>query len=102
MSRPIDIARFSELKSCLTNTNAASEADPKPMFNIRREESPSTLPRSDQGSTCFAGGILGPDGTKWHLGKWCKRGKMNGSAAATHGSTTNSGIYNVGPSFDDK
>lgn len=65
-------------------------ADPKPMFNIRRE-SPSPLSRSDQGNVCFSGGLLGPDGTKRHLGKWCKRSKMNGSAIAAHGSTANSG-----------
>lgn len=42
------------------------------------------------GNICFSGGLLGPDGTKWHLGKWCKRGKLLGSTPA-QGSTKNSG-----------
>lgn len=25
------------------------------------------------GDRCFSGGLLGPDGTNRHLGKWCKR-----------------------------
>ncbi|XVF33258.1 hypothetical protein REPUB_Repub17cG0153500 [Reevesia pubescens] len=42
------------------------------------------------GNICFSGGLLGPDGAKWYLGKWCKRGKMLGSMPA-QGSTKSSG-----------
>ncbi|KAK4339326.1 hypothetical protein RND71_040788 [Anisodus tanguticus] len=29
---------------------------------------------------CFSGGLLGPDGTNRHLGRWCKKVQNNGSA----------------------
>lgn len=33
------------------------------------------------GGQCFSGGLLGPDGTNWHLGKWCKKAQNQGSNA---------------------
>nr|KJB41418.1 hypothetical protein B456_007G103300 [Gossypium raimondii] len=72
-----------------SNIDNATEAAPiKPMFNIKMD-TPS-LPLSEQGNICFSGGLLGPDGTKRHLGKWCKRGKLLGSTPE-QGSTKNSG-----------
>ncbi|KAL7158813.1 hypothetical protein ABFS83_02G168000 [Erythranthe nasuta] len=41
-------------------------------LHVRNEISSSTsVPQP--GDHCFSGGLLGPDGTNWHLGKWCKK-----------------------------
>ncbi|GLU00704.1 hypothetical protein SLE2022_180520 [Rubroshorea leprosula] len=91
VERPVNMVGFSELKTCsITDPKTTVDSVTKPMFNIRRE-TPSSLSLSEQGNICFSGGVLGPDGTRWHLGKWCKRGRMTGSVAAAHGSTANSG-----------
>ncbi|KAF3646280.1 putative pentatricopeptide repeat-containing protein, mitochondrial [Capsicum annuum] len=45
---------------------------------------------------CFSGGLLGPDGTNRHLGKWCKKVQNKGSAGLP-GSGANSGdLISVG------
>ncbi|XVF22481.1 hypothetical protein REPUB_Repub12eG0176500 [Reevesia pubescens] len=85
-SRLDSLVGFSGSSSDKTVTLAAFT---KPSFNIKTE-TPSLLPLSEQGNICFSGGLLGPDGTKWHLGKWCKRGKMLGSVPMK-GSTKSSG-----------
>ncbi|KAL4354460.1 hypothetical protein GQ457_06G031810 [Hibiscus cannabinus] len=80
---------FSGSRTCSNIDGSATVADSvKPLFNIKTA-TPS-LPLSDQGNICFSGGFLGPDGTRRHLGKWCKRGKTLGSMN-TQGSTKNSG-----------
>ncbi|GLT79663.1 hypothetical protein SLA2020_511440 [Shorea laevis] len=86
------IQEFAPLSKTVSDINGEPivESVTKRMFNIRRE-TPSSLSLSEQGNICFSGGVLGPDGTRWHLGKWCKRGRMTGSVAAAHGSTANSG-----------
>ncbi|MCD7463969.1 hypothetical protein HAX54_051840 [Datura stramonium] len=43
-----------------------------PSFHIRKETS-SPVVLAQPGDSCFSGGLLGPDGTYRHLGKWCKR-----------------------------
>jgi TRAF-interacting protein len=48
----------------------------RPSINIRKETS-LPLPVAQQGDRCFSGGLLGPDGSNWHLGKWCKKAKKN-------------------------
>ncbi|GMP43638.1 hypothetical protein CsSME_00012920 [Camellia sinensis var. sinensis] len=61
-------------------------------INVEKE-SPCSFPISQPGDLCFAGGLLGPDGTKRHLGKWCKRAQAKGSAVssmAMQGSSTSS------------
>ncbi|KAL7233149.1 hypothetical protein ACSBR1_016896 [Camellia fascicularis] len=61
-------------------------------INVEKE-SPCSVPISQPGDLCFAGGLLGPDGTKRHLGKWCKRAQAKGSAVssmAMQGSSTSS------------
>ncbi|XP_023746502.1 uncharacterized protein LOC111894641 isoform X2 [Lactuca sativa] len=35
------------------------------------------------GEFCFSGGLLGPDGSKRHLGKWCKKGFNNNNKNAS-------------------
>lgn len=40
------------------------------------------------GDRCFSGGLLGPDGTNRHLGKWCKRANKKGPAALSTGGST--------------
>ncbi|XP_058225750.1 uncharacterized protein LOC131334639 [Rhododendron vialii] len=58
------------------------------------QEIPSPVPIYQPGDLCFTGGLLGPDGTKRHLGKWCKRVQGNGSgvsSAAMQGSSASSG-----------
>lgn len=44
----------------------------QPAFHIRKETS-SPVVLAKPGDSCFSGGLLGPDGNYWHLGKWCKR-----------------------------
>ncbi|EOX95863.1 hypothetical protein QUC31_005253 [Theobroma cacao] len=88
--RPDSLVGFSGSRTCSsTDKSATLAAATKPMFNIKTE-TPSSLPLSEHGNICFSGGLLGPDGTKWHLGKWCKRGKMLGSMP-TQGLTKSSG-----------
>ncbi|KAK8693565.1 hypothetical protein V6N13_071142 [Hibiscus sabdariffa] len=83
------VAGFSGSRACSSIDDSATVAAPvKPMFNIKTA-TPS-LPLSEQGNICFSGGLLGPDGTRRHLGKWCKRGKTAGSTPSQH-STKNSG-----------
>ncbi|KAH7864218.1 hypothetical protein Vadar_027098 [Vaccinium darrowii] len=58
------------------------------------QETPSPVPTYQPGDLCFTGGLLGPDGTKRHLGKWCKRVQGSGSvlsSAAMQGSSASSG-----------
>ncbi|CAN4111530.1 unnamed protein product [Withania somnifera] len=56
----------------------------EPSFHIRK------------GDPCFSGGLLGPDGTNRHLGKWCNRQQNKGSAGF-QGSGANSGdLISVG------
>ncbi|KAE8699777.1 hypothetical protein F3Y22_tig00110570pilonHSYRG00192 [Hibiscus syriacus] len=52
----------------------------KPIFNIKTATPSHQL--SEQGNICFSGGLLGPDGTRRHLGKWCKRGKVHAKGSA--------------------
>lgn len=48
------------------------------------------------GDNCFSGGLLGPDGTNWHLGKWCKK-VQNKRSAGLQKSNANSGdLISVG------
>ncbi|XWS76965.1 hypothetical protein CRYUN_Cryun01aG0223500 [Craigia yunnanensis] len=109
--RQDSLVGFSGSRTCSSSNNSATlAAATNSMFNIKTEI-PSSLPLSEQEllSTfsfltlfgflehlnisreyLFLWGLLGPDGTKWHLGKWCKRGKMLGSTS-TQGSTKISG-----------
>ncbi|XVF73119.1 hypothetical protein PTKIN_Ptkin12aG0176200 [Pterospermum kingtungense] len=88
-SKADSLVGFSGSRTCANSDNNANPAAAtKHMFKIKTETQSST-PLSEQGNICFSGGLLGPDGTKWHLGKWCKRG-MFGSMS-TQGSTKSSG-----------
>ncbi|KAL3622161.1 hypothetical protein CASFOL_033572 [Castilleja foliolosa] len=44
-----------------------------------RNKIKSSFPVSEPGDHCFTGGLLGPDGTNWHLGKWCKKARGSNS-----------------------
>ncbi|VFQ76418.1 unnamed protein product [Cuscuta campestris] len=50
-------------------------------LHIRKDTS-SPLPGAP-GDRCFSGGLIGPDGTNWHLGKWCKKAQTKGSSPST-------------------
>ncbi|CAA2934987.1 filamin A-interacting 1-like [Olea europaea subsp. europaea] len=50
-------------------------------FHIRKETSVPVA----QGDNCFSGGLLGPDGTNWHLGKWCKKAQRKESTTLSTG-----------------
>ncbi|KAK7274305.1 hypothetical protein RIF29_15388 [Crotalaria pallida] len=52
---------------------------PQATINIRKE---SPIQLSNPGEICFSGGLLGPDGTRRYLGKWCKRGQNSASTSA--------------------
>ncbi|KAF3626512.1 putative pentatricopeptide repeat-containing protein, mitochondrial [Capsicum annuum] len=67
----------------------------EPSFHIRKETSAATS-LAELGDHCFSGGLLGPDGTNRHLGKWCKKVQNKGSAGLP-GSGANSGdLISVG------
>ncbi|GFY81111.1 hypothetical protein Acr_01g0009200 [Actinidia rufa] len=54
------------------------------------KETSCQVPISQPGDLSFAGGLLGPDGYKRHLGKWCKQVQGNeplSSSAAKQGSS---------------
>ncbi|KAK9949418.1 hypothetical protein M0R45_004941 [Rubus argutus] len=53
----------------------------QPMHNTSKE-SPITQPLPRPVSAYFSGGLLGPDGTKRFLGKWCKRSQNNESVTS--------------------
>ncbi|KAL4562670.1 hypothetical protein LXL04_026699 [Taraxacum kok-saghyz] len=48
-------------------------AQDKSLPNITKEASFPVLDSQQGGDFCFSGGLLGPDGSKRHLGKWCKK-----------------------------
>ncbi|KAK9279927.1 hypothetical protein L1049_013611 [Liquidambar formosana] len=106
---PSNVAGLSSLRTCTKHEmgnapDAVVDADVtlltddieqvQPLFQIRKE-SPSPVPLSQPGDRCFSGGLLGPDGTNRHLGKWCKRVQSKGSMASSvgmqEGSRTNTG-----------
>lgn len=54
----------------------------------------NTEPSKQQIESCFSGGLIGPDGNKRHLGKWCRRGQNKGSmlsSTGVQGSSPNTG-----------
>ncbi|XP_051129215.1 uncharacterized protein LOC127250068 [Andrographis paniculata] len=66
---------------CYGDTNSVQAS-----FNIRKETAPDAHIVSPQpGGECFSGGVLGGDGTQWHLGKWSKKGQQSkGSSSASN------------------
>ncbi|XP_057981377.1 uncharacterized protein LOC131166808 [Malania oleifera] len=52
------------------------------LLHIKRE-APSSVSLSVSGDRCFSGGLLGPDGTNRHLGKWCRRSQSKGATASS-------------------
>ncbi|KAK4411442.1 hypothetical protein Sango_0217200 [Sesamum angolense] len=50
-----------------------------------KKETTSSSQFSHPGVGCFSGGLLGPDGTNWHLGKWCKKAKNQVSTTSSAG-----------------
>uniref|UniRef100_A0A166E582 RING-type domain-containing protein n=1 Tax=Daucus carota subsp. sativus TaxID=79200 RepID=A0A166E582_DAUCS len=62
----------------------------QPLLNIRKDASSKLLESQSEASKqqteiCFSGGLIGPDGNKWHLGKWCRRGQNKGSVLSSTG-----------------
>ncbi|KAL1549808.1 E3 ubiquitin-protein ligase TRAIP-like isoform X1 [Salvia divinorum] len=58
---------------CIGDTNPVQT----PVRNGK--EASSSTPVSEPDNHYFTGGLLGPDGTNWHLGKWCKKAQNQGS-----------------------
>ncbi|XP_010326668.1 uncharacterized protein [Solanum lycopersicum] len=82
---------LSGLKNC--GKNSAVNMSPVTIL-----DDDDLLPIKDftQGDHCFSGGLLGPDGTNRHLGKWCKKVQNKGSTGL-QGSGANSGdLISVG------
>nr|GEW50784.1 RING/U-box superfamily protein [Tanacetum cinerariifolium] len=46
------------------------------------KEAPSPVLNSQEGNFSFSAGVLGPDGIKRHLGKWCKKSQSKGINAS--------------------
>lgn len=93
-----DIESRSATKVDTTNTSIGNVDDEvvllfdsthgQPLLNIKKDETsrlPETQPELSRPpvDSCFSGGLLGPDGNKWHLGKWCRRGKNKGSRVSS-------------------
>lgn len=62
----------------------------QPLLNIRKDASSKILesqsePSKQQIESCFSGGLIGPDGNKWHLGKWCRRSQTKVSMVGSTG-----------------
>ncbi|KAI3681801.1 hypothetical protein L6452_36606 [Arctium lappa] len=60
------------------------------VHDISQDKSPTNVAKealpvlnSQEGDFCFSAGLLGPDGTKRHLGKWCKKGQSKGFNASS-------------------
>ncbi|KAJ8529230.1 hypothetical protein K7X08_036065 [Anisodus acutangulus] len=67
----------------------------QPAFHIRKgTSSPTSLAKL--GDHCFSGGLLGPDGTNRHLGRWCKKVQNNGSAGLQGAGGKSSDLISVG------
>ncbi|KAL8495139.1 hypothetical protein ACS0TY_019346 [Phlomoides rotata] len=64
---------------CLGENNPVQSS-----VNIRNEIS-SSIPDSQPDDRWFSGGLLGPDGSHWHLGKWCKKTPNQGSMGLSAG-----------------
>ncbi|KAK9056157.1 hypothetical protein SSX86_027246 [Deinandra increscens subsp. villosa] len=61
----------------------------KPLTNITKEVSLPDLISQEAAEVCFLAGLPGPDGTKRHLGKWCKKSRnkvFNASSISTQSS----------------
>lgn len=65
----------------------------KQVESFTRTDKENSYPASiaQPGDVCFSGGLLAPDGTLRHLGKWCKRAQSRASVSAAQGSNTSSG-----------
>ncbi|KAK6162267.1 hypothetical protein DH2020_002108 [Rehmannia glutinosa] len=68
-------ANMDDELTCYGDTNPVQTS-----LHIRKEIR-SSIPVSQPGEHCFSAGLLGPDGTNWHLGKWCKKAQNQGSNA---------------------
>ncbi|XP_049388180.1 uncharacterized protein LOC125852500 isoform X3 [Solanum stenotomum] len=67
----------------------------EPSFHIRKGTSaPTSL--AELGDHCFSGGLLGPDGTNRHLGKWCKKVQNKGSAGLQGSGAGSGDLISVG------
>lgn len=67
-----------------------SDEDVVLVNEISQDKSPAKVVKealpvlnSQEGDFCFSAGLLGPDGTKRHLGKWCKKGQIKGFNASS-------------------
>ncbi|KAF9618013.1 hypothetical protein IFM89_039410, partial [Coptis chinensis] len=77
--------------SSVGEESSVEEITEIPAIHIRKEVS-SPVPTPQPGDQCFVGGLLGPDGANWHLGKWCKRTQRNASISSSmQGSGTGTG-----------
>ncbi|MCL7042113.1 hypothetical protein MKW94_000936 [Papaver nudicaule] len=54
-----------------------------PVLPHIRKEASCSVPTSSPGDQCFAGGLVGPDGTNRYLGKWCKRNQSDTSSPSS-------------------
>lgn len=62
-----------------------------------KQVQPSPILLAEPGDSCFAGGLLGPDGVNRYLGKWCKRAQNTAPGGSTHGpSNVADGLIAVG------
>ncbi|KAL3829691.1 hypothetical protein ACJIZ3_018493 [Penstemon smallii] len=98
MSRPCDRSGMSCYQGVGMGTKVESKGPPADVddevicyggtnpfqtsFHIRKETG-SSVPVAQPGVNCFSGGLMGPDGTNRHLGKWCKKVQNSGSSSSS-------------------
>ncbi|XP_075521214.1 uncharacterized protein LOC142554426 [Primulina tabacum] len=59
------------------------------------KEARSSMPFS-KGENCLSGGVLGPDGSNWHLGKWGKKVQNKGSTTLQGSNSATGDLIAVG------
>ncbi|XP_071717251.1 uncharacterized protein [Rutidosis leptorrhynchoides] len=70
-------------------------ADDMPLPNIKKLSPPSVV-NSKEGDICFSAGLIGPDGTKTYLGKWCKKAQSKGFSSSSGPRQVSGNLISVG------
>ncbi|KAJ9539317.1 hypothetical protein OSB04_032050 [Centaurea solstitialis] len=69
-------------------------AQDKSAVNVTKDALP--VLNSQEGDFCFSGGLLGPDGTRRHLGKWCKKAQNKGLNASSVSTQVSGNLIAIG------
>ncbi|KAL8192342.1 hypothetical protein R6Q57_027527 [Mikania cordata] len=89
-TQPTKSAKTNDYMACV---NEIGQYKIRP--NITNEASSPVL-SSQAAEICFSAGVLAPDGTKRHLGSWCKRGQNKGFNASSVSKQSSGDLIAVG------